>query len=167
MKFFILFIVPFVVSINANQQYAPANILASGNNKFVLPVLIQSFCKKYPDARVVVQYGATGDLAHSILDGVNYDIFLAADMKFPQMIYDAHKALNPPKEYSRGSIILFVPADKTLHQKKLEILKDKKINSIRNGGYGNFEKFLSFKIFRKKDKILHRYIYCNYQCYLV
>lgn len=130
LRSFILVIFFLIASLEASGISTPANILASGNNKFVLPVLIQSFYKKYPDSRVVVQYGATGDLANSILNGVNYDVFLAADMKYPQKIYEAKKALNPPVEYARGALILFVPADKTLHQRNLKILQDVKIKNI-------------------------------------
>lgn len=126
--FLVLFLVGF--SVQASEINAPANIFASGNNKFVLPSLIQSFYKKYPDSRVVVQYGATGDLGNSILEGVNYDLFLAADMKCPQKVYDANKAVSAPKEYARGSLILFVPADKTLNQRKLKLLKDTKITHV-------------------------------------
>jgi len=131
MKFMSVFILSaFVFLLNASEINSPANIFASGNNKFVLPVLLKSFYKKYPDARVITQYGATGDLADAILNGVNYDIFLGADMQYTQKIYDAKKALNPPKEYARGSLILFIPADKTLRQKKIKVLKNKKIKNI-------------------------------------
>jgi molybdate transport system substrate-binding protein len=129
-KSFVLVMMFCITSLEASQMTAPANIFAAGNNKLVLPALIQSFYKKYPDSRVVVQYGATGDLANSILNGVNYDIFLAADMKYPQKIYEAKKAINPPLEYARGSLILFVPADKTLHQRKVKLLCDVKIKNI-------------------------------------
>lgn len=131
MKLFVTVLFFLCISVlSASSISAPANIFASGNNKFVLPTLLQSFYKKYPDAKVIVQYGATGDLANAILEGVNYDIFLAADMDFPQKIYEAKKAVNPPVEYARGVLILFVPADATLHQKKLKVLKDNKIKNI-------------------------------------
>ena len=126
--FLILFLL--TSSLGASHADAPVNILASSNNKFVLPILLKSFYKKYPDTRVVIQYGATGDLTNSILEGVNYDLFLAADMKFPQKIYKAGLAVSQPIEYARGSLILFVPADKTLKQRKLKLLKDEKIKFI-------------------------------------
>lgn len=129
MRLFLIFTL-FIFNSFASELTAPANILASGNNKFVLPVLIQSFYRKYPDSRVVVQYGATGDLTNSILNGVNYDILLGANMEYPQKVYDAKKAMFPPKEYARGSLILFVPADNSLSQKKLKVLKNKKIKHI-------------------------------------
>jgi len=128
--FYVLIVSSLLFLLQASQLKAPAAIFASGNNKFVLPVLVDSFYKKYPDARVVIQYGSSGDLANSILNDVNYDIFLSADMHYPQTIYDAKKAINPPKEYAKGTLILFVPADTAFHQKKLEILKSKNIKNI-------------------------------------
>ena len=103
---------------------------ASGNNKFVLPVFVENFYRKYPDARVVIQYGASGDLANSILNNVSYDIFLSADMNYPQKIYKAKKSFSPPKEYARGSLILFIPPDSAFHQKKLRVLKNANIRHI-------------------------------------
>jgi len=147
-----------ILSLSASEIKAPANILAAGNNKFVLPVLIKNFYKKYPDARVIIQYGATGDLTSSILNGVNYDILLAANMQYPQKLYDAKKALYPPKEYAKGSLILFVPADKALTQKKLKVLKNKKIKHItiankKTAPYGNaaVEVLKNSKLFKKLE----------------
>lgn len=117
-------------SLSAEEKTPPATIFASGNNKFVLPVFVENFYRSYPDARVVIEYGASGDLANSILNGVRYDIFLSADMKYPQEIFAKKMAAEPPKEYARGSLILFIPSDSTFHQKKLEVLKSKKIKHI-------------------------------------
>lgn len=108
----------------------PAIIFASGNNKFVLPALIKIFSTKYPQSELIVQYGATGELADAILEGVSYDLFLGADMESAQKVFEHNKAAAAPREYAQGVLILFVPADKTLHQKKLEILKEKQIKNI-------------------------------------
>ncbi|MBU1217070.1 molybdate ABC transporter substrate-binding protein [bacterium] len=124
----------FASVVSANQvgvlSKSPAIIFASGNNKFVFPVLMERFYMKHPEAKLIVKYGATGDLAADIFEGASYDLFLAADMEHPQMIFKSAKAAAMPREYARGVLILFVPADKTLHQRKLEILKDKKIKNI-------------------------------------
>ena len=112
------------------SESAPAVVFASGNNKFVLPEILKSFYLKYPKSKVIVQYGATGDLTKSILDGVSYDIFLAADMQRAKRVYLAKKAINPPKVYAQGTLILFVPSDKTLKQKKIIILKKKSIKYV-------------------------------------
>lgn len=118
------------MALTAAEKSAPAIIFASGNNKFVLPVFVENFYRKYPEARVVIEYGASGDLANAILNGVRYDIFLSADRLYSQKVYDAHKALKAPLEYARGSLILFIPKDSTFHQKKLKVLKGKNIKHI-------------------------------------
>ncbi len=161
MLFLLLF---FLVTIGESREVnAPVNILASSNNTFVLPVLLQSFHKKYPAIKVVVRYGSSGDLSDAILDGSSYDVFLAADMKFAQKIYKAKKALNPPVEYAQGKLILFVPATKTLEQRKLEVLKDAKIKNImivnqKSSPYGmaSIEVMKNAKLYNKlKDKIYY------------
>jgi molybdate transport system substrate-binding protein len=132
--FFGLFLILLVSVASANEVDSssknPVIIFASGNNKFVLPALMERFYTKYPEAKLLVQYGASGDLASAILEGVNYDLFLAADMEYPEKVFQSKKAFAAPREYAQGVLILFVPADKTLAQRKLEILKDKKINNI-------------------------------------
>lgn len=129
-RYFIFFIF-IVLSLHARElPKSAALIFASGNNKFVLPEVIRSFNLLYPEAEILVEYGATGDLANAIMEGVNYDIFLAADMESPQKVYQAKKSALPAQQYTQGVLVLFAPADKTLSQKKLNILKDKKIKHI-------------------------------------
>ncbi|MCD6172736.1 MAG: molybdate ABC transporter substrate-binding protein [Sulfurimonas sp.] len=129
-RYLVLFLL-FLFSLEANGiGSAPAVVFASGNNKFVLPVVVKRFNLKYPKYKVFIQYGSTGDLAKSILEGVSYDIFLAADMQRAKSVYLANKAISPPEVYARGSLILFVPPDQTLKQKKITILKKKEIKHI-------------------------------------
>lgn len=130
MKWVVIFIVLFNVMLHAAQESAPVNVFASSNNKFLFPTLLQQFHKHYPGVKVIVQYGATGDLANAILEGVGYDLFLGANMKYPQKIYDAKLAVNPPKRYAQGILIFLVPADATLHNKRLKALVDDKIKHI-------------------------------------
>ncbi len=129
-RYFIFFIF-IVLSLHARElPKSTALVFASGNNKFVLPEVIKSFNLLHPETEILVEYGATGDLANAIMEGVNYDIFLAADMESAEKVYLAKKSAIPAKQYTQGILVLFVPADKTLEQKKLNILKDKKIKNI-------------------------------------
>lgn len=120
----------FSVMLLANPHKSPVVVFASANNKFVFPKIIKSFNASNPNIKILVQYGATGDLTNAILQGVEYDIFLAADMDRPQKVYEAKKSITAPIKYAQGILILFVPADKALDQKKLNILKEKKIKSL-------------------------------------
>lgn len=126
----LLFVVSAFAANIENHTKQPVVIFASANNKFVLPELLKGFSMKYPDAKVVVQYGATGDLASAILDGVDYGVFLSADMKRAQMVYAAKKSATKPRKYAEGVLVLFTPADKTLNERKLNVLKSEKIKHI-------------------------------------
>lgn len=130
MRYFV-FLIFIVLSLQARElPKSAALVFASGNNKFVLPEVIKSFNLLHPESEILVEYGATGDLTNAIMEGVNYDIFLSADMENAQKIYLAKKSVVPAKQYAQGVLVLFVPADKALGQKKLNILKDKKIKNI-------------------------------------
>lgn len=149
--------------LSASEISSPANIFASGNNKFVLPIFVEEFHKKYPDAELSIEYGTSGFLAESILKGAAYDIFLSADNSYAQKVYEAKKALNPPKIYTRGSLIIFIPRDSALEQKKLKVLNDKRIEHIvianqKTSPYGRaaVEVLKNAKIFASlNEKILY------------
>lgn len=138
LKIFI-FVAIFSTTIFAKETIV---IFAAGHNKFVLPEIVDRFTKKYPDTAFNIEYGASGKLRDSILEGVGYDIFLSADMKKPKDVYMAKKSATDVKKYAEGSLILIVPADKSLKNRGLEILKDSKIKKVavanpKSAPYGN------------------------------
>jgi len=108
-------------------------IYASSNLRFVFPEMIEVFYKLYPEADIHIHYEGSGALTKEILDGEYYDLFLAANMKYPQIVYKNKKALNPPKIYTQGKLIFYLP--KKLHKNYktknlLEILTQKEVQNI-------------------------------------
>jgi len=108
----------------------PAFIFAAGNLKFIFPQIIKKFYATYPDARVFIQYGSSGYLADSILEGKSYDIFFSADTIYPQKVYNAKKSATKPTNYTQGILILFTPPNTLLSEKKIKILNSKDIEHI-------------------------------------
>jgi len=109
-------------------------IFASANLEYVFPTMLKAFYTKYPNASVHIQYNASGYLAKEILNGVDYDLFLSANMYYPEMIYNNHKAIKKPKLYAKGFLILFLPNMKLqkrdVKTERMEILKDSSIGHI-------------------------------------
>jgi molybdate transport system substrate-binding protein len=105
-------------------------VLSAANLKFFFSDVIKEYCKKYPDDKINVQFNSSGVIAKEILSGKKFDIFLAANMGYPQKIYEASLSSDKPKLYATGSIILLIATHKGLREKGIMILNDPDIKEI-------------------------------------
>lgn len=83
----------------------PVRVAVAANAQFVLKKLSEDFQKKTGIAVEVIS-GSSGKLAAQIKNGAPYDIFLSADMDFAQSVYADGFALEKPKIYAIGSLIV-------------------------------------------------------------
>jgi molybdate transport system substrate-binding protein len=82
-----------------------------------------------------VAYGSSGNFYSQIKQGAPFDVFLSADMVFPQKLVDEKLAAAPVLPYSEGRLVLLVP-----HQSALKAdgslkdlaaaLKDGRLNKL-------------------------------------
>ncbi len=86
-----------------------AKIYASSNLEYVFIDMIKAFYQQYPNDSVHIEYGSSGYLYKQILNGNDYDIFLSADMSYPQKLYKKGLALLPANPYIRGFLVLVAP----------------------------------------------------------
>jgi len=92
-----------LISCSAFAQ--PVRVAVAANAQFVLKKLADDF-RKRTGVTVEVISGASGKLTAQIKNGAPYDIFLSADMDFAQSVYTDGFALNQPKVYALGSLIV-------------------------------------------------------------
>ena len=60
--------------------------------------------------KILISEGATGKLYQQIVNGAPYDIFLAADARYPQLLEKAHKAVSGwCITYAIGHLVLWAP----------------------------------------------------------
>jgi len=102
-------------------------IAAAANAQFAMDTLADLFEQETGIPTNIIT-GSSGKLTAQILQGAPYDVFLSADMKYPEQIYKSGKALKAPVVYAHGSLILWTLKDDI--QPDIGILTSDKINRI-------------------------------------
>jgi molybdate transport system substrate-binding protein len=100
MRFLLLMLIG--IFIFSNEIY----VASASSNAYALPEIIKVYNKKYSD-KVRLIFASSGKLTAQILHGAKYDIFLAANMKYPLFLYKRGLTLTKPKIYAKGLIVLF------------------------------------------------------------
>jgi len=98
-------------------------VAVAANVSYVINDLIKDFNKQYPNTKVEVNLGSSGKLAAQILNLAPYDIFMSANMGYPNALYKKGKAINKPKVYAYGELALLTTKDINISQ-GLEILQE-------------------------------------------
>ena len=121
----ILLLLVFVVFTYASQ----IKIAVAANVSFAINDLISAFHVKYPDVKVGVILGSSGKLNAQIKRGAPFDVFMAANMRYPQDLFDNGLALESPKIYAQGGLAIF-STKKRDFSKGIYIVKEKSISRI-------------------------------------
>ncbi|HLR36521.1 MAG TPA: molybdate ABC transporter substrate-binding protein [Chitinophagaceae bacterium] len=109
-------------------QAQTIRIAAAANTQFVMDSIKKVFEKNHGD-NIELIINSSGKLTAQIKHGAPYDLFLSADMKYPQSIYQSGAALTPPKTYAYGQLVLWSQGNNLLKQ-GLRSLKNPDIKTI-------------------------------------
>ncbi len=102
-------------------------IATAANMQFVMKEIVAAFEQETGISCAVI-ISSSGKLTAQIQEGAPYDIFVSADMKYPETLYTNGYTIDAPKIYGYGQIVLWsVSQDIT---PSLESLTDNKIEHI-------------------------------------
>jgi len=105
------------------------NIALAANVSYAIDELKAEFAKSNPDTKIRVTVGSSGKLTAQIKNGAPYGIFMSADMKYPQFLYDDKIAISKPVVYAQGALAYFSIKQQDF-TKGIELLKDEKNHKV-------------------------------------
>lgn len=105
-------------------------IAAAADLQPLLPPLLTQFQQK-TGIHAEASYQSSATLATQIIDGAPFDLFLAADLSFPQRVIDASRAEETqPIPYARGTLVLWSRNGSGFQDLSLDALRDPAIKTI-------------------------------------
>lgn len=145
-----------------SKKSPPFTVAAAANIQFALTDVVAEFEKTHSTTTNIV-IGSSGKLTAQIQQGAPYSLFLSADKKYPEFLFDNEKATALPEVYALGKLAIW--SNKALKIDTLEDLKSEKIKKIaianpKTAPYGKqAEKVL--KYYQLWDAIQHKLVFAE------
>ncbi|MEN8726465.1 MAG: molybdate ABC transporter substrate-binding protein [Sulfurovum sp.] len=104
-------------------------IAVAANVSYAMNELKKEFHSLYPDTKIQVTLGSSGKLTAQIKNGAPYQIFMSANMKYPETLYQDKIATTKPLVYTQGSLA-YLSNKKQDFSTGMELLISNKIAKI-------------------------------------
>ncbi|KFL33808.1 MULTISPECIES: molybdate ABC transporter substrate-binding protein [unclassified Sulfurospirillum] len=122
-----LFLVSVVVS--ASLLAGEISVAVAANLSDAVEVLKTEFAKTNPNTKVNTILGASGKFTTQIKSGAPFDLFLSADMGFPEALYAEKIAVTKPVVYASGALAMVSTKGLDL-SKGIAIVADPKVEKV-------------------------------------
>ena len=138
------------------------NLALSANVSYAIEAIKKEFSLLHPNVGIKVIVGSSGKLTAQIKNGAPYDVFMSANMKYPEALYKDELALSKPLVYAQGSLA-YLSVKKRDFSQGLKLLENEAIKKIavanpKTAPYGkaSFEALENIAILDKiKEKIVY------------
>jgi molybdate transport system substrate-binding protein len=94
-----------LISVNMPAQIV--RVAGAANLRYVLEDIKVLYAEKHPDVKIDVTLGASGVLLQQIINGAQFDFFMAADKTFPEKLKELGAASGDVKTYAFGRLALW------------------------------------------------------------
>lgn len=96
------------------------NVAVSANLRFVMDKLKTAF-EEESGIQLEFSTASSGVLASQIEQGAPFDLFLSANMEFPQKLYDKNLTSKAPKVYAAGMLVMWSKCEFAIPEKLEEL----------------------------------------------
>ncbi|HEO99012.1 MAG: molybdate ABC transporter substrate-binding protein [Campylobacterales bacterium] len=104
-------------------------VALAANVGYAIEDLKEAFHLLYPDTKVQVTLGSSGKLTAQIMNGAPYQLFISADMTYPEALYKEGIAVTRPLVYAQGSLAYLSSREQDF-TKGITLTKDAAIQKI-------------------------------------
>jgi len=104
-------------------------IAVAANVSYAIEDLKKEFNKLYPNTKVKVTLGSSGKLTAQISHGAPYQLFMSANMKYPNALYKNNIAITKPIVYAKGSLA-YLSIKKQDFSKGIKLVENPNIKRI-------------------------------------
>ena len=142
-KFFELLTIGLLcLSCGGNKQKKPIDltVAVAANAQFAMEPIEVAF-EEQTQKHIETVIGSSGKLTAQIKQGAPYDVLVAANMKYPNYLYQEGLATTNPKVYALGALVIWTMAENLEMMEDLSFLKNPSIQKIavanpKNAPYG-------------------------------
>ncbi len=131
-------VIALIILSGCKQPQTKLRIATAASMQYTMQRLTESFTLQTGIPCDIVT-GSSGKLTTQITQGAPYDVFVAADMKYPRTVFDNRMAVSTPKTYAYGNLVLWStkpeipPSLQTLH---LSTIKHIALANPKTAPYG-------------------------------
>jgi len=124
-NFFLWCWLPILLGACQPANYQGITIATAANVQYAMQDLIQAFTAQEGIACQTV-VSSSGKLTAQIKEGAPFELFVSANMKYPQSLHRQGFTLEPPKVYAQGKLVLWtqhtdlLPSMQTLNHPKVQ-----------------------------------------------
>jgi molybdate transport system substrate-binding protein len=127
-KFSLVFVILICAAFAQAQQ--TLRIAAAADLQPVLPPILAEFTAQ-TGIHAEASFQSSATLATQIVNGAPFDVFMAADLSFPQRVIAAGLAEQAqPIVYAQGTLVLWTRNDSPFHSLSLDTLRDPALKSV-------------------------------------
>lgn len=149
---------------SGNDEEQTLKVAVAANVQFAIKEIEVAF-EKSANKDIDIIIGSSGKLTAQIQQGAPYDLLLAANMKYPQSLYQSGHAATEPTVYGLGALVLWTLKTDLVLDEKLAILQEPIVQKIaianpKNAPYGE-EAIKVFDYFKIKNQVEPKLVFAE------
>jgi len=119
----------FILLLSVYSYAGTIRVAVAANVSYAIEDLKRAFTQEHPGTKVQVILGSSGKLTAQIKHGAPYQLFMSANMTYPEALYREKMAVSKPVVYAEGTLAYLTVRSYDLAQ-GIDIVKDPKIKRI-------------------------------------